>query len=71
MDKQMIKIVATINDAGMATHVGGPVESISEIVEVPTNNIPPNLKRFIEERKDAKAKNKWIYQTVSLSLLDV
>ena len=66
----MIKIVATINDAGMAANVGGPVESISEIVEVPTNNIPPNLKRFIAERKEAKAKNKWIYQTITFSLLD-
>lgn len=66
----MIKIVATINDAGMAAHVGGPVESVSEIIEVPTKNIPANLKRHIESRKDAKEKGKWIYETVTFSLLE-
>jgi len=66
----MMKIVATINDAGMAAHVGGPVESVSEIIDVPTKNIPPNLKRFLADRQKAKDKNTWFYQTVIFSLLE-
>ena len=66
----MIKIVATINDTGKAENVGGLVESVSEIIEIPTKNIPPNLKQFIEDRKQAKAKKKHEYQSVTFSLLD-
>ena len=66
----MVKIVATINDAAMASNVGGPVESVSEIIEVPEKNIPPNFKRFIDDRRDAKGKNKWFYQTITFSLLE-
>ena len=63
-----MKIVATINNAGMAISVGGPVENVSEIIEIP--KIPPNLKLFIYEKKDAKLENKWFYKSVTFSLLE-
>ena len=66
----MIKIVATIHDATTAANIGGAVESISEVIEVPTKNIPPNLKRFIEDRKNAIIKNKWFCETITFSLLE-
>jgi len=46
-----MKIVATIHDIECAAHVGGPVESVSEIIEVPEKNIPPKLRQAIVERK--------------------
>ena len=48
----MIKIIATIG-------------SISEIIEV--KNVPPNLKKFIEDRKNAKIENKL---AINFSLLE-
>ena len=66
----MIKIVATINDAGMAANVGGPVESVSEIIEVPGKSIPPNLKRYIEDRQRSKVDGTFTFRTVTFSLLE-
>lgn len=66
----MIKIVATIHNAGMAANVGGGVESYSEIIEVPTKNIPQSLQGYIERRHKAKIKNYHTYEALTLSLLE-
>ena len=58
----MIKIVATISNFGAAVNIGGNVEYESEIVEIPTKNIPPRLKRYLDSNS-----HKW--ETLSLSLL--
>jgi len=59
----MIKIVATLSDFGAAANIGGDVENTSEIIEIPTKNIPPRLKAYIENGDT----DKW--RTVSFSLL--
>ena len=66
----MIKVIATIHNAEMAVNVGGSVESVSEIIEIPTKNIPPNLKKYIENRKNAKVTKSFTYEALSLSLLE-
>ena len=58
----MLKIVATIANFGAAANIGGSVEYKSEIINVPTNNIPPRLKRYLDEEN-----HKW--ETLSFSLL--
>ena len=66
----MIKIIATIHDAEMVVNTGyGSVESISEIIEIPTKGIPPKLKKHLKDRKDAEVTKSFFYQTLSLSLL--
>ena len=46
----MLKIVATISDFRAAVNVGGEVERTSEIINIPTNNIPSNLKRYLSNK---------------------
>ena len=65
----MIKVIATIHNAEMAVNVGGSVDSVSEIIEIPTKSIPPNLKKHLKDRKDAEVTKSFFYQTLSLSLL--
>ena len=59
----MIKIIATITDYGAAMNIGGDVERISHIINVPTQNIPERLKMWLEEKALRK------HSTISLSLL--
>jgi len=56
----MLKIVATVTDCGMSANVGGDPVRTSEIINVPTNNIPKNLKKYLEDPR-------WL--TLSLSIL--
>jgi len=69
-EKPLLRIVATISDAGAAVYVGGLAESTSEIIEIPTKSIPPNLKRFLNEQREAKARNRCTYRTIAFSLLE-
>ena len=67
----MLKIVATIHDAGMAVNVGGSVSSRSEIIEIPTSKIPCNVMRYLENRNKEKTTEKYYtYQTLTFSLLE-
>jgi len=60
----MLRIVATISDFGAAANVGSEVERTSVIIEVPTNNIPERLKKYLKEEDIRKWAN------LSFSLLD-
>ena len=60
----MLKIVATITNFAAAAHIGGDVERSSEIINVPTKNIPPNLKRYLSHQNQKK------WETLSFSLLE-
>ncbi len=67
----MIKIVVTVSDFGAAANVGGPVENVSAIIDVPTKNIPSILLEHLGRiAKHKENKNYNIYQTLSFSLLD-
>lgn len=60
----MLKLVVTIADFGAAINLGADVERVSEIMDIPTNNIPPGLKGYLEDPKIRK------YQTISISILE-
>lgn len=60
----MIKIVVTYSDFGAAANIGGNVEFTSDIIEIPTQNIPKKLKNILAD-PDIK---KWI--SLSFSLLN-
>jgi len=55
-----MKIIATITDCGMAANIGGDPVRVSEIIDIPKNNLPKNLKKYLEDPK---------WQTLSLSIL--
>jgi hypothetical protein len=59
----MIRIVATITDFGAAVNVGGDPERISEIINIPTNSIPPSLKKYLHDANIRK------WATLSLSMM--
>lgn len=59
----MIKIIATISDFGAAANIGGSVDASSEIIEIPTSSIPPNLKRYLTSEEVRK------WATLSFSIL--
>ena len=59
----MIKIIATITDCGMSANIGGDPIRRSEIIDIPTQNIPPDLKRYLENPEYRK------WSTLSFSLL--
>ena len=65
----MIRIIATIHNAEIAVNAGGNLESISEIIEIPSKSIPPNLEKHLKDRKNAAVTKSLFYQTLSLSLL--
>lgn len=60
----MLKIIATISNFGAAANFGGDVEKNSVIIEVPTKNIPPKLKQYLENKNFRK------WATLAFSLLD-
>lgn len=59
----MLKIVVTITDWGAVSNVGRGVDNFSEIIEIPTENIPPGLKLYLDN-EDIRE-----YQTISCSIL--
>ena len=59
----MLKIVATIADYGALMHLGADVERTSFIINVPTQNIPEEIKRYLGKSKTPS------YSTLSFSLL--
>jgi hypothetical protein len=70
-----MKIAVTVTDAGMAIHVGGPVESTTAIIELSDDQIPPVVRRYLESRKEAQKRvaNKdrsHLYASISFSLVD-
>ena len=60
----MIKIVATLHNFGAAANLGGGVESVSEVIDIPTSDIPPRLAMYLRDKDCAK------WQCLSLSLMD-
>ena len=58
----MIKIVVTTTDYGAAAHGFGDPVRVSEIIEIPTKSIPPNLKKHLDLIDNG-------YSTISFSLL--
>ena len=61
----MLKIVATITNFGAALNIGGDPVRESMIIDVPTNNIPEKLKKYLDANL---AKRK--YETLSFSILN-
>jgi len=61
----MIKIAVVITDCGMAANIGGDPESKAHIISIPTDNLTPGLKRYLNG--DAEFR-KW--KTLSISLVD-
>lgn len=59
----MLKIVATISDYGAAMHIGGDVERVSHIIDIPTSIIPEAIKEFLKENGRPS------HATLSFSLL--
>ena len=64
-----MKIVATISDFGAAANIGGNVEYTSEIIEIPEEMIPPNLKKHLDSVKKCAEKNQIVWSSLSFSLL--
>jgi hypothetical protein len=59
----MIRIVATITDYGASVHVGGDPDRVSEIINIPTKDIPPLLKKYLSD-KDVRE-----WETLSFSIM--
>lgn len=62
-----MKIVCTIHDAAMAANVGGSVESISVVLDIPV--VPTILKQFFVNREILTATKGHDYTAISFSLL--
>ena len=58
-----MKIVATLTNTNMYLHLGGEVARHSTVIEIPWENVPDIVKRFL--LKGGKSG----YQSMSLSLL--
>lgn len=70
-----MKIVATISDCSAAANVGGDVERISYVIEIPQEATPaPILDHLATLKKNRTAREKgeqvWHYVYLSLSILD-
>ena len=70
-----MKIAVTVTDAGMAANIGGPVESATAIIDVHDDQLPPLVRRYLNDRKAAQeraAKNErgYLYASISFSLVD-
>ena len=58
-----MKIVATVADFGVAANIGGDTDYRSVIIEIPDENVPAMVRKYLSD-KDVR---KW--QTLSFSLL--
>ena len=62
---EVMKIAATISDAGMALNVGGPVSSVTSIIDIPDSCVPPKVRQFLESKDRPNC-----YWSLSLTLVD-
>lgn len=71
-----MKIAVTITDAGMALNVGGPVSQETAIIEIPDENLPYILRKYLQHRDQAIVAAEraqlppHLYATCSFSLVD-
>jgi len=61
-----MKIVFTVHDGGMAAYVGGSVESVSSIIEIDDDQLPANVKQYL----DITRRGGIHYLALSLSFID-
>lgn len=66
-----MKIVATITCTAHAAHVGGDVERISGVIDIPNNLLPRCVKDHLRDRERAeKEPRRFLYETIAFSIME-
>lgn len=64
-----MKIVVTVHDCGMASNVGGSVESQSAVIEIPQDRVPAIVREYFDAVRLANDRKGPSYLGISFSLL--